>query len=61
MVCSNAYFETRQKMTGHKCTIVRLTFTKKTLGAVIGSYTTLGALEPTVKDISQLSPFRAIP
>lgn len=44
MICSNAYLETSQKMTGHKCTIAQLTFMKKTFGAVIGSYTTPGAL-----------------
>lgn len=44
MVCSSAYLETAQKMTGHKCTIVQLTFMKKIFGAVIGSYTTLGSL-----------------
>lgn len=45
MVCSNTYLETPQKMTVHKCTIVQLTFMKKTFGAVIGSYTTLGVRE----------------
>lgn len=44
-VCSNASLETTQKMTGHKCTTVQLTFIDKTFGAVILSYVALGALE----------------
>ena len=45
MVCSNASLETTQKMTGHKCTTVQLTFIEKTFGTAIGSFATLGALE----------------
>lgn len=45
MVCSNASLETTQKMTGHKCTTVQLTFIEKTFGAAISSCAALGALE----------------